>query len=125
MLILPLPLPAWGKLLLGGMVLASALVTLNVHALLYAKRAIARLAWEADGRWRLHTAAGREFTARLLPGSYANAALVILNFALDDGRWRRRSVVLLPDAVDAATLRRLRVRLRMVRSEESGVRSEE
>lgn len=113
MLILPLPLPAWGKLLPGGAVLASALITLNVHALLYAKRAVVRLTWEGDGLWRLRTAAGREYTARLLPGSYANAALVILNFALHDSRWRRRSVVLLPDAVDATTLRQLRVRLRM------------
>ncbi|MGB5062377.1 MAG: protein YgfX [Candidatus Competibacter sp.] len=68
-----------------------------------------------DGRWRLETGDGARYLARLT-GGYAHPGIVVLNFRLESG-WRR-SLVLLPDAVDSETLRRLRVWLRTRRDED-------
>ena len=70
-----------------------------------------------DGRWRLKTGAGAEYWARLTDG-YAHPLLVVLNFRLESGG--RRSVTLVPDAVDGEALRRLRVWLRTSRDTEAG-----
>ncbi|NMQ20441.1 hypothetical protein E4P82_15320 [Candidatus Competibacter phosphatis] len=68
-----------------------------------------------DGRWRLETGDGIRHPAGLT-GGYAQPGIVVLNFRLEGG-WRR-SVALLPDAVDSETLRRLRVWLRTRRDED-------
>ena len=68
-----------------------------------------------DGRWRLETGDGIQHPAKLT-GGYAQPGIVVLNFRLE-GVWRR-SVALLPDAVDSETLRRLRVWLRTRRDED-------
>jgi toxin CptA len=103
------------RVLLGAAVIASMYVTLNSQALLHADGAVVKLVRRGDGLWTLHTAAGAEHEVRLLPGSYVTAYFVILNFATPS-RWRRRSVILMPDALDAAQFRRLRVRLRFTKS---------
>ncbi len=72
-----------------------------------------------DGRWRLETGDGIRHPA-WLTGGYAQPGIVVLNFRLDSG-WRR-SLVLLPDAVDSETLRRLRVWLRTRRDEDGSER---
>jgi len=109
-LIVLVPLPVWIKILLACLVSGSLIFTLNTYALLRGGRAIARAVCEGDGQWSLRTAAGREFDVRLLPGSYVNPGLVILNFSAGS-RWRNYSMVLMPDALDETTLRRLRVHL--------------
>ena len=76
---------------------------------------IARATWSSDGQWTLRGADGREQSARL-QGYYLHPQLVILNFSL--GRFRRRSLVLLPDASDPEAIRRLRVRLLTTRQDE-------
>lgn len=68
-----------------------------------------------DGRWRLEIDDGIQHPAKLT-GGYAQPSIVVLNFRLEGG-WRR-SVVLLPDAVDSETLRRLRVWLCTRRDED-------
>lgn len=68
-----------------------------------------------DGRWRLETGDGIQHPAKLT-GGYAQPGIVVLNFRLEGG-WRR-SVALLPDAVNSETLRRLRVWLRTRRDED-------
>lgn len=68
-----------------------------------------------DGHWRLETGDGIRHPAGLT-GGYAQPGIVVLNFRLEGG-WRR-SVALLPDAVDSETLRRLRVWLRTRRDED-------
>lgn len=68
-----------------------------------------------DGRWRLETGDGIQHPAKLT-GGYAQPGIVVLSFRLE-GVWRR-SVALLPDAVDSETLRRLRVWLRTRRDED-------
>ncbi|RJQ45865.1 MAG: hypothetical protein C4528_08075 [Gammaproteobacteria bacterium] len=103
-----LPLVWWVRVLLGGALLCSLWLTLNQHALRRGKRTITALVWGSDDNWLLKRASGTEHRAQLKPGSYVSPRLVILNF--DAGRWPR-SVVLLPDAADAESLRKLRVRL--------------
>ena len=68
-----------------------------------------------DEAWRLETGDGTPHRARLTSG-YAHPGIVILNFRLESGG--RRSLALLPDAVDSETLRRLRVWLRVRRDED-------
>ncbi|MEO5573230.1 MAG: protein YgfX [Gammaproteobacteria bacterium] len=109
-LLLLVPLPARIKILLACLVGGSLILTLNTYALLRGRWAIVSAVCEGDGQWSLRTATGREFDVRLLPGSYVNTALVILNFSVDKG-WRNYSMVLMPDSLDTLTLRRLRVQL--------------
>ena len=70
---------------------------------------IARIEW-LDDRWYLETGNGVRYPARLV-GGYAHPKIVVLNFCLESGR--RWPLVLLPDAVDVESLRRLRVWLRI------------
>ncbi|QQS52997.1 MAG: hypothetical protein IPM89_08610 [Candidatus Competibacteraceae bacterium] len=79
---------------------------------------ITRVEW-LDGRWRLETGDGILRQARLA-GGYAHPGIIVLNFRLESG-WRR-SLTLLPDAVDAEDLRRLRVWLRTRRVEDESDR---
>lgn len=109
-LVVLVPLPVWIKILLGCLICGSLFFTLTTYALLRGRRAIACAVCESDGQWSLRTAAGHEFEVQLLPGSYVNPGLVILNFCA--GRRRRNySMILMPDSLDEVTLRRLRVRL--------------
>lgn len=68
-----------------------------------------------DGGWRLEMGDGSLHRAGLT-GGYTHPGIVILNFRLESGG--RRSLALLPDAVDAEALRRLRVWLRTRRDED-------
>lgn len=74
-------------------------------------KAIRRLQWQSDGHWLLENRQQQNLPATLLPSSYLHPRLLILNFKLQDGG--RRNVLLLPDSLDAQTLRRLRSRLRI------------
>ena len=72
---------------------------------------VVALSLDGNGGWWLKRADGRVIEPLLLADSRALPALLLLNFRL--GRWRRRSLLLLPDSADADALRRLRVRLRV------------
>ncbi len=105
-----LPLAWWWRIFLAGALLLSLWLTLNRHALRRGERAITRLVWDSDDTWLLIHADGKEQRAQLKPGSYVSPRLVILNF--DGGRFGwQQSVVLLADALDAESLRKLRARL--------------
>jgi toxin CptA len=106
----PAGLSPWLTLLISAGIVTSLVHTLKAHALLRARNAVVQLVWDAEGEWTLLTAAGQSFKARLLPTTYLHPHVVILNFRRDH-RWGSRAVVVLPDAVDADTFRRLRVRL--------------
>ena len=72
---------------------------------------IVHINWRADGSWRLRTARDDYLPARLL-ASYTHPYIMILRFAI--GRGFNRTLVITPDAVDNESLRRLRVRLRLI-----------
>lgn len=111
------PLPVYAAWAAALIVLASMAWGIRRHALRLDRNAIVRLVWDADDAWLLVTAAGRELAAVLMTSSYVHPWLAVLNFQTEGTGvrrlWRRRSVVLLPDALDAESFRRLRVRLRI------------
>lgn len=84
-----------------------------LHATARAARAIVVVAWDGQGRWRLVQRNGRVLDATLERDAYAHPALVALPFRARDGH--RLDVLIVPDRVDAQSLRRLRVRLRCER----------
>jgi toxin CptA len=111
LVIQPLPLAPWGKLLLAGAVILGLAHNLARHVLMLTPAAIVSAVWEADGTWVLTRRDGRELRAELLPSTLAHPRLVVLNFRTG-ASWQRTSLVLFNDALEADTLRRLRVRLR-------------
>jgi hypothetical protein len=74
----------------------------------YGPRALRRLIAHGDGSWTVETAATSEH-ASLLPGSFVNAALIVIRFQLASGKIRAR--VLWGDELPADALRRLRARI--------------
>ena len=60
--------------------------------------------------WELVLGSGEIVHAHLLSSSFIGQRLMVLNFAL--GRWRRLSLTLAPDSLDAEPMRRLRADLR-------------
>ncbi|MBK1649753.1 hypothetical protein CKO36_14390 [Rhabdochromatium marinum] len=62
------------------------------------------------GDWELVLATGEVLPARLLASSFIGQHLVILNFAL--GHWRRLSLPLATDSLEAEVMRQLRAQLR-------------
>jgi hypothetical protein len=95
-----------------GLLIAVSLCYHSIHyAGLCSRWFIDRLTWSADEDWTVHTADGKERTARLL-SSYVHPYIVILSLAA--GRFVRYSVVILPDSADSDAIRRLRVCLQTV-----------
>ncbi|HKJ10057.1 MAG TPA: protein YgfX [Gammaproteobacteria bacterium] len=68
-----------------------------------------RIVWGADGTWSVRVN-GRWQSARLEPDVHEHPLLVVLPLRTEDGRVRR--IVIAPDAIDADSYRRLRVRIR-------------
>ena len=66
--------------------------------------------WLTGSDCRLQPVRGPARRVRLSGAAFVQPWLVILGYRA--GRWRRRYLLLLPDMLDADTLRRLRVRLR-------------
>lgn len=66
-----------------------------------------------NDEWQLAMANGEVQKASLLSPYFVHPQLVVLAFKTGATRWHRRYVILVPDAVDPDSLRRLRVRLRL------------
>jgi toxin CptA len=112
MVLLPwLPLPAMLQLALGVLMLGDLLWYWRHQVVRSAHGALRSLTWQDGYRCRVQLAGGAEFEATLEPRAFVQPWLVILHFRA--GRSRRQHLLLLPDMLDAVTLRRLRVRLRM------------
>lgn len=112
-----LPVPGLTGACLGAAVAAAGAVTLVRHVLLLDARAVRTVIWQGDTDWQLIERGGTRRTVRLAPDTCVHPWMTVLNFRL--GRWRRRTVLVLPDRTDADTYRRLRVGLRLY-----GVRGE-
>lgn len=72
---------------------------------------ITRMLWQADGSWLVSDRRGRDWPARLDPGSYVHPRLMLLRFHVN-GRRRAFNVILCPDSERPEALRRLRSGLR-------------
>ena len=98
--------------------LALALIVGASAYLLYARyvdrrgrNAIRKLLLRGDGTWILSTGDCAHVQAVLQANSYVHPLVLVLNFICKDRR--RRSLVLMADALEPELLRKLRVKLRM------------
>jgi len=74
---------------------------------------VIRVDWACDGTWSLLRRNGERSEQTLAADTYTHPNLIILNF--NGRRWRRVSVVIPRDRIDAETFRRLYVRLQITR----------
>lgn len=108
---LGLPLDWYLRVGFAVAVLLALAYSAAVHILFLVSSAVREATWGSDGVWTLTLVSGEQREARILPSTYVTGNLLVLNFRR--GRWWSRSLVLLPDSLDANLLRRLRARLRL------------
>jgi len=106
-----LPLNGYLRTGLAVSVLVALAYSVGVHILYLVSSAVREATWGSDGVWTLTLASGEQIEARLPPSTYVTGNLLVLNFRR--ARWWSRSLVLLPDSLDATLLRRLRARVRL------------
>lgn len=105
---------AWPALALAGAglpILAHGVWTIRRHALRLGARAVVRLRFTGEETCEATHRDGSVESARIDGSSHVLAGMVVLRLR-QAGRLRKRSIVLMPDAVAPDGLRRLRVRLR-------------
>lgn len=104
-------LPAVAAAAIAATVLTSFILNFRRLCQLEGRRAVRRLEWTADGRWRLTDGTGAEHDATLEPEPTVAPELVVLRLRGADGV--TRTVLLLADSADPDQVRRLRSRLRL------------
>jgi toxin CptA len=105
------PMHPLAKAILVLAVAAHAVAARRRHARLVGPRAVRRLRVDLAGAARVTGADGVENTGRILDGSFVAPWLTIVRW-LPDGARFSRTVLVLPDMVDADEFRRLRILLR-------------
>ncbi len=106
----PLALPGWAKAALASLMLLSLMHHLRRDAWLSAPAASVALMLE-DDRVVLTTHGGEQLTGQMLHDSLVTPFITVLN-VLPQGAHFARSVVVLPDTLDAESFRQLRVWLK-------------
>ena len=106
----PLALPIWAKILLASLVLISLLYHVWHDAWLLALSSNKTLLLDGD-MILLVARNGDQVTARVLADSLVTPYITVLN-VLPQGSHLARSVIILPDSLDAESFRQLRVWLR-------------
>jgi toxin CptA len=106
----PLALPLWSRTLLASLVLVSLLYHIWHDAWLLALSSNKTLLLEGD-MILLVARNGDQVSARVLADSLVTSFITVLN-VLPQGSYLARSVIILPDSLDAESFRQLRVRLR-------------
>jgi toxin CptA len=116
-LLWPLMLPVAAKLASTAALVISLVIYLRHYALRNSPGSITSLALGDDMTCTLQTRRGERIACALLGSSFVAPYLTVLELKpLNDTKWsyrlRRRSVVILPDAIAEEDFRRLRVLLR-------------
>jgi len=106
----PLALPVWSKVALALLISFSLIYHLRRDAWLFAPSASVELVLDGD-RVVLTTRGGEQLAGQILRDSLVTPFLTILN-VLPQGARFARSVVILPDSLDAESFRQLRVCLK-------------
>ena len=106
----PLALPLWSRTLLASLVLVSLLYHLWHDAWLLALSSNKTLLLDGD-MILLVARNGDQVTARVLADSLVTPFITVLN-VLPQGTHLARSVIIVPDSLDAESFRQLRVWLR-------------
>ena len=107
------PTPPVFRLILVVLLALSLYYSLARYAFLSQPGAIVRLYLGAGNQWQACQRDGNRYEVRPLSSSFIHPLLVILNLKIA-GNILPRSVILLPDAVSAVLLRRLRARLMLI-----------
>ncbi len=110
-LLWPLAMPAWGKVAIILVVIASLIYFLYHVALLRTAEAVHAIEIKEDGKIVVQTRRGEWHECRLSGDSFVSDWLTIMVLA-QENRHAARYVVITPDNVDAEDFRRLRVWLR-------------
>lgn len=108
--LVPLALPLWAKILLASLVLTSMLYHVWHDAWLLALSSNKTLLLDG-GIILLVARNGDQVIARVLTDSLVTPFITVLN-VLPQGSYLARSVIILPDSLDAESFRQLRVWLR-------------
>jgi toxin CptA len=108
--LIPLAFPIWAKMALAFLVLLSLGYHLRREAWLFAPSATVALILEGD-QVVLSTRDGKHLMGKILHDSLVTPYLTILN-VLPQGARFSRSVIILPDSLDAESFRQLRVWLK-------------
>lgn len=108
--LLPLALPVWAKAVLVFLVLLNMMHHLRRDAWLSAPSAHVALMLDGD-QVVLPTRGGEKLTGKILHDSLVTPYLTVLN-VLPQGAHFSRSVLILPDSLDAESFRQLRVWLK-------------
>lgn len=112
LLLLPtLPVAGWIVVLMSGMLVISASMTITRHALRRGARAVTALKLANREQLQIRAGDGVWHGGRLLGSSTVGAAIAVLNIRLDGGGGTTH-VVIFGDGIDADDFRRLRVWLR-------------
>jgi toxin CptA len=111
LLLLPtLPVAGWIVVLMSGMLVISASMTITRHALRRGARTVTALKLANREQLQIRAGDGVWHGGRLLGSSTVGAAIAVLNIRLDGGGTTH--VVIFGDGIDADDFRRLRVWLR-------------
>lgn len=106
----PLTLPVWAKTALAIVILFSLAYHLRRDALLSSRIAVMALLLEEE-QAVLTLRRGDQLAGQILRNTLVTPFITVLN-VLPQGAHLARSVVILPDSLDAETFRQLRVRLK-------------
>lgn len=105
-----LAMPTWIKVIAMLLVFVSAIYH-GLDALRRLPRSCRSMHMNSRGEWRLELNDGSLQDAVILPSSFVAPYLTVMNCSLT-GRWLQYPIVILPDALDTASFRQLRVWLR-------------
>ena len=105
--LVPLVLPLWARTLLASLVLISLLYHIWHDAWLLALSSNKTLLLDGD-MLLLVARNGDQVTARVLADSLVTPYITVLN-VLPQGSYLARSIIILPDSLDAESFRQLRV----------------
>ena len=105
------PLALWLKLILSGMLVASLIHTLTLHAWRSRASSIIALQCDRDGLAVIQMRSGEEREARVLGSSFVASYLTIVLLKPNMSR-RVHALVVLPDMLEAELFRQLRVWLK-------------
>lgn len=109
-LLVPLALPGWAKMALSIVILFSLAYHLRHDALLSSKSAVAALKLEKE-QVVLTLRGGDQLVGQVLRDSLVTPFIAVLNVRSQGARLAR-SVIILPDSLDAESFRQLRVWLK-------------
>lgn len=104
--------PFWIKSSLILICIGDFILQWQRHARLSNKSSVTHFWLESNGTWNLQYQDGKVAMGVLQGDSVCTVYFVLLNFKIENKRWRT-SIIILPDAMHKDNLRRLRVLLRM------------